>query len=138
MDQFVVDRLDYQRASYDVYNRNAVGLLSLRPPSMASASAPKVPAPGNRRTNESGAAGEDVGDESRRGVDTIRLCRLRLCYCWARLEACLLLIKSSLLGLIRCYLALLAPVESSSIMYECLSLSFWGLFVPTRSPGVYR
>ncbi|CAN0505776.1 unnamed protein product, partial [Scytosiphon promiscuus] len=34
--QFVVDRLDYQRASRDVYNRKAVGLLALQ----ASSSAP--------------------------------------------------------------------------------------------------
>lgn len=34
--QFVVDRLDYQRASHDVYNRKAVGLLALQ----AAASAP--------------------------------------------------------------------------------------------------
>lgn len=30
--QFVVDRLDYQRASHDVYNRKAVGLLALQAP----------------------------------------------------------------------------------------------------------
>lgn len=37
--QFVVDRLDYQRASHDVYNRKAVGLLALQ----AAASAPVGP-----------------------------------------------------------------------------------------------
>lgn len=37
----MVDRLDYQRASHDVYNRKAVGLLALQ----AAASAPVGPTP---------------------------------------------------------------------------------------------
>lgn len=50
--QFVVDRLDYQRASRDVYNRKAVGLLALQ----ASSSAPAAPAEGgvSRRNRSSG------------------------------------------------------------------------------------
>lgn len=54
--QFVVDRLDYQRASHDVYNRKAVGLLALQ----AAASAP-VPVPQVRQGSGRRLDGMDGG-----------------------------------------------------------------------------
>lgn len=50
--QFIVDRLDYQRASRDVYNRKAVGLLALQ-----ASTAPSAPVGGGRQGNRRGGDG---------------------------------------------------------------------------------
>lgn len=61
MGQFVVDRMDYQRSSRDVYNTRAVGLIALQATAVA-ASVPPTPAGGKRRESARGSgASVDVG-----------------------------------------------------------------------------
>ena len=62
-EQFIVDRFDYQRASHDVYNSKAVGLVA--PQATASSTSPAA-----RRGNCQSHASRGDGDGGNRGGDS--------------------------------------------------------------------
>lgn len=68
--QFVVDRLDYQQASHDVYSRKAVGLVMLR--STSAVSAPTaMPPPASSVIDENSAVRVSVGGGDKGGKDHV-------------------------------------------------------------------